>query len=51
MQRSWTSTGSFSPLWGRKEQTKPMNVSLMTGTGVSQNSGIPASRGSPVSCV
>ena len=36
-----TDTCSLSPWWGKEEQTEPMNVPLMTGTGVSHNSGMP----------
>ena len=46
-----TDTSSHDPWWGKEEQTKSVNVPLMTGTGVSHNSGIPTSEGNPVSCV
>ena len=36
---------------GKKEQTEYVNVPLMSGTGVSHNSGILTSEGNPVSCV
>ena len=51
MQCLKTSIDSLGPWWGREEQTKSMNVPLMTRTEVSQNSGIPAFDGNPVSCV
>ena len=51
MQHPKTGTGSLGPWWGREEQTKSVSVPLMTGTGVSHNSRIPASEGNPVSCV
>ena len=51
MQYPTTSTGSPGPWWGREEQTKSVNIPLMTGTEVSHNSGIPASEGNLVSCV
>ena len=43
--------GVSHPWWGREEQPESVNVPLMTGTGVSYNSGIPASEGNPVSSV
>ena len=46
-----TNTGSPSPWWGREEQTESVHIPLMTGTEVSHNSGIPASKNNPVSCV
>ena len=51
MQCLGTDTGSLGPWWGREEQTDFVNVPLMTGIGVSHNSGIPFSKGNPVSCV
>ena len=51
MQHPGTDTGSPSPWWGRKEQNESMDVPLMTGTGVSHNSGIPGFKGNPISCV
>ena len=44
--------GPYSPLWASIESRKEIaNVPLMTGTGVSHNSGIIASKGNPISCV
>ena len=51
MQRLGTYTSSPGPWWGKEEHTESVNVPLMTETGVSHNSGIPASEGNPVSCV
>ena len=51
MQLPRTDTGSLGPWWGKEEQTKSVNILLMTGTGVSHNFGIPASEGNPISCV
>ena len=42
---------TLGPWWGREEQTESVNLSLMIGTWVSHNSGIPVSKGNPVSCV
>ena len=39
------------PSWGKKEQTVSMDGPLVPETVVSHNSGIPASRGNPVSYV
>ena len=51
MERPGTDSGSLGPWWRREEQTESVKVPLMTGTGVSHNSGILASKGNPVSCV
>ena len=51
MQHPKTDTSSSSPWWGKEEQAEFANVPLMTGTGVSHNSGIPTSKDNPVSCV
>ena len=51
MQHLETDTGSSGPCWGKEEQTASMHASLMTGTMVSHNSGIPASEGNLVSSV
>ena len=51
MQHPGIGTGSPGPWWGRKEQIESVNVLLMTKTRVSQNSGILASEGNPVSYV
>ena len=51
MQRLGADTGSLGPWWGREEQTDFMNVPLMPGIRVSHNSGIPSSKGNPVSFV
>ena len=40
MQRPETDTGSPGPWWGKEEQTEFVTIPLMTGTGVSHNSGI-----------
>ena len=48
MQGLGTDTVSSDPWWGKEEQTESMNVPLMTRTGVSHNSGIPASEDNPV---
>ena len=50
MQCPRTNTDSLGPWWGKEEQTESMNVPLMTRTKVSYNSGIPASKGNPISC-
>ena len=51
MQHLGTNIGSPNPWWGREEQTESVNVPLMTGTGVSHNSRIPAFESNLVSCV
>ena len=51
MQHPRTGIGSLGPWWGREEQTESVKVPLMTGTKVSHNSWIPASKGNLVSCV
>ena len=51
MQHSGTDTNSPGPWWSKEEQTKSVNIPLMTGTRVSHNSGISASEGNLVSCV
>ena len=51
MQRPGTDTGSPSPWWGMEEQTKSVNIPLMTGIGVFHNSGILTFEGNPVLCV
>ena len=51
MQCLGTDTNSLNPLWGKEEQTKFMNIPLITGTGVSHNFGILASEGNLASCV
>ena len=45
-----TDTRSFSPCWGKKEQTVSKCVLLMTGTVVCHNSRTSASVGNLVSC-
>ena len=44
-------TGPSGPSWGKKEQTVSVDAPLVLKTVVSHNSGIPASRGNPVSHV
>ena len=51
MQHPATDIDSSDPYRGKKEQTVFVAFSLMTGTMVSQHSGISASRGNPVSSV
>ena len=51
MQHPWTDVDSFGPCWGNEEQTASVHASLMNGTVVSHNSGIPTSEGNPVSSV
>ena len=51
MQRPGTDSGSLGPWWGREEQIEFVKVPVMTGTRVSHNSGILASKVNPVSCV
>ena len=51
MHRLRTNTCSLGPWWGREEQIESVKVPLMIGTGVSHNSGIPASEGNLVSSV
>ena len=51
VQHLGTDTGSLGPCWGKEEQIAFVHVPLMTGTMVSHNSGIPASRGNPALCV
>ena len=46
-----TDTGSSDPYWGVEEWTVSVQVPLMSETALSQNLGIPASRGNPVSYV
>ena len=51
VQHPATDTSSSNPYQGKKEQTVSLGVPLMTGTVVSQHSGILASEGNPVSSV
>ena len=51
MQHLKTDTNSPDPLWGKEEQTESTNVPLMTGTRVSHNSRILASKDNHVSSV
>ena len=51
MQHLVTNTDSPGPWWGKEEQVVSANISLMTGTRVSHNPGIPASEDNLVSCV
>ena len=51
MQHPRTDTSSPGPWWGKEEQTKSVNIPLMTGTGVSHNSGISASDSNLVSSI
>ena len=51
MQCLGTDTSSPGPWWGMKEQTKSVNIPLMTGTGVFHNSGILTFEGNLVLCV
>ena len=51
MQHPGTDTGSSGPHWGKKEHTVSVSVPLMTGTTLSQNLRILASKGNPVSYV
>ena len=51
MQYPKTDTGSPSPWWDKEEQTESANVPLMTGTKVSHNFGILASKDNPISSV
>ena len=51
MQHPGTNTVFLSQWWGREEQTTFVHAPLMTGIMVSYNSGIPASKGNPVSSV
>ena len=46
-----TDIGSSDPYRGKKEQIVSVGVPLITRTVVSQHSGIPTSRGNPVSSV
>ena len=51
MQLLATDTVSHGPWWGNEEQTVSVYVPLMTGTDVSHNSWIPASKENPASGV
>ena len=51
MQHPRTNAGSSSPCWGKEEQIASVHAPLMTGTMVSHNFGILASKGNPVSSV
>ena len=51
MQLPRTDTGSPGPLWGKEEQTKSVNVPLMTRTRVFHNSRILVSEDNFVSFV
>ena len=51
MRHPKTNAGSSSPHWGEKEQTVSVHVPLMIRTTLSQNPGILASEGNPVSYV
>ena len=51
MQHPETGTCFPGPYWGKEEHTVFVHIPLMTRTTVSHNSGIPASKGNPASCV
>ena len=51
MQHTGTDIDSLGPCRGKEEQPVSASVSLMVGTELSQNPGILASEGNPVSCV
>ena len=51
MQHPGTDIGPSGPYWDEKEQTVSMHVPLMTGTALSHNFGILASKCNPASYV
>ena len=51
MQHPETDTGPSGPHWGEKKQIVSAPVPLMTGTALSQNPGILASKGNSASHV